>query len=81
MNHRTVNLEEYFMDDADLTAQREEFYELARAKQRRPAAPEVEATGECAYCGEVAPTPKHRWCDVDCREMWQHQQTRVRINR
>lgn len=35
---------------------------------------EVEATGECLFCGEEldqsGPVPM-RWCDADCRDKWE----------
>ena len=30
---------------------------------------EVEATGECLFCGDVA-AEGVRWCDAECRDGW-----------
>ena len=32
-----------------------------------------EATGVCLYCGTRLLTAR-RWCDVDCRDAWDHEQ-------
>lgn len=41
---------------------------------------EAEETGKCLFCGE--PTPKgHRWCDVDCRDLWEKDRETERYRR
>lgn len=39
---------------------------------------EVEATGFCLYCGEPLKKKGQRWCDAECRNLWEHEQTRRR---
>jgi len=34
------------------------------------AKPEVEAVGTCLCCGDELPEGR-RWCDADCRDLWQ----------
>lgn len=34
--------------------------------------PDVEATGECLYCGEVVMPPR-RWCNAYCRDDWERE--------
>lgn len=60
------------MDDADLTAEREERQaELAR-KYRRPA-PALAATGACLFCGDELGDGL-RFCDAHCRDDWQRRE-------
>lgn len=28
-------------------------------------------TGKCWYCGEGVADVKRRWCDAECRELWE----------
>ena len=40
--------------------------------------PEAEFTGECLWCGEEdLPHPK-RWCDTDCRDLWEKDRRRTK---
>lgn len=39
--------------------------------------PEAEATGECLWCAEELEKPR-RWCDSDCRDLWERDKRRVR---
>lgn len=59
-------------DDVDLTGERTE-QEILRAQQAAHYAAskqEVEATGNCLYCGEPC---EGRFCDADCRDGWEHE--------
>jgi hypothetical protein len=41
--------------------------------------PEAEFTGECLWCGEEhLPEPK-RWCDADCRDLWEKSRKRKQL--
>lgn len=64
------------MDDADRTAERQEREEvlLIRAA-KKPVGPEP--TGSCHWCGEDT---KAAFCDSDCRDDWEHEQNRKKVN-
>jgi hypothetical protein len=64
------------MDDADRTAERQEREEayLIRAA-KKPDGPQP--SGNCHWCGE--PT-KASFCDSHCRDDWEHEQKRKKVN-
>lgn len=65
------------MDDADLTAQRAEVEEgLLRRASRKPSGPPP--IGECYFCQSPL-TSGLRFCDAECRDDYQHQQTRKQL--
>lgn len=39
------------------------------------ALPAAKPTGFCLWCGHVV-TDGARWCDAECRDDWEHDQTR-----
>lgn len=60
------------VDEANELAQAAVDNAIATARQ---ATPEAVATGKCLNCGYQVP-PGHRWCDADCREDWQRNNTK-----
>lgn len=40
--------------------------------------PEAEPTGYCLACGEDVAPPR-RWCDADCRDMWEKDKRRTKL--
>jgi hypothetical protein len=44
---------------------------LNTLERRKPEGPKP--TGQCLNCDETL-RPEHRWCDAECRDMWQQQQ-------
>jgi hypothetical protein len=40
--------------------------------------PEAEATGYCLACSEEVAPPR-RWCDADCRDMWEKDKRRKQL--
>lgn len=65
------------IDEANARA--ENFREglLRSGKWRRPVAPL--ATGECLYCTYPV-APGRRWCGPDCRDAWQDEKRRNKLN-
>lgn len=66
------------MDDIDRACEREEkdrAIALAAAR-RTPCLPD---TGRCHYCDASVPPGAH-FCDVDCRDMFEHIQRMEKIN-
>lgn len=59
-------------DIADLAQVVIDAAEHARIERIRAlaAAPIVNRDGTCLSCGEPVPTPRHRWCDADCRDAY-----------
>lgn len=53
--------------DDDATMREEHFREMA-LKKRKPNGPT--AVGYCLACNAKLPN-NVRWCDADCREMWE----------
>lgn len=66
------------MDEIDQTQEREEHMLAARIEAaRRAAADGPQASGECHFCGEAVADGR-RWCDAECRDLWQRQARRGR---
>jgi predicted nucleic acid-binding Zn ribbon protein len=64
------------MDEADITAQRQEVEMQFLLRQRRVAGPKP--TGHCLWCGERV--AQHlRWCSVECRDDWEHDHARRKV--
>ena len=61
------------MDDIDRQQERDEILHEAFIAARKPVGPKP--TGFCLSCEEPVP-PDHRWCDADCRDTFERQQTR-----
>lgn len=56
------------MDEADITAAREEFnHGLYLAASRKPEGPQP--TGRCLCCDEIVGDTM-RWCNALCRDAW-----------
>jgi hypothetical protein len=55
--------------DLDRDLQEGKREEAEAAVRRKANTLEVEATGECLFCGEPV-TPPQRWCDSYCRDDW-----------
>lgn len=59
------------MDDADKVAEMAEFQErIARYSSRRDE-PQAQAIGVCLYCEAPIAEPGRRWCDAECRDLWE----------
>jgi predicted nucleic acid-binding Zn ribbon protein len=68
-------------DEADIANDTAQQHLDALMQHKRDTGPEP--TGRCHFCG--VKTPKgHRWCDADCRDLWQekrdHEQKYGRLN-
>lgn len=64
------------MDNVDFATALAESHRT-RALARSLSAPSGPAIiGECHYCAAKLPVPR-RWCDVACRDAWQHDQRRA----
>lgn len=66
------------MDISDKATEREEQDRAIALANRRPAGPA--ATGLCLFCDEPLPAaadgqPAPRWCDCDCRNDWEREQS------
>lgn len=55
----------------------QEILDDAIAAARRAASAPSEGTGECMFCSEAL-SDKRRWCDADCRDMWERLQVQRR---
>lgn len=65
---------------ADLGDKAQELQELHLQQSLQSRKPEAPRTGECLYCEAPIPTT-HRFCDSECREAYEEEQTRQkRIN-
>lgn len=58
------------MDEADITAAREESLAAALAKNKMPEMDMSNPGGKCWNCGEPT-SQSQRWCDSMCRDDWQ----------
>ena len=47
-------------------------YSLLAALSKRKKEPSKDYTGQCWFCDHPVEAPK-RWCDADCRDMWERQ--------
>lgn len=63
------------MDDSDRATAQEELTRAAELLIRKPE-PKLES-GHCAYCGEET---QGRWCNSDCRDLWQIEQDALKRN-
>lgn len=62
------------MDDADKAAEMAEFQErIARYNSRRDE-PQAHAIGRCLCCDAPMTEPGRRWCDAECRDLWEADQ-------
>ena len=57
------------MDDADKTQERDEILHSAFLAARKPEGPP--AIGRCLTCDEPQTEPHRRWCDAECRDLWE----------
>jgi hypothetical protein len=67
------------MDVSDAATRQEEMMRdlsLLRAARHEPALPD---TGECYWCSDGVP-PGHRFCDKECRDMFEKAQRIAKIN-
>lgn len=66
-------------DEMDRAQARAEQYQADMEAERRYRASRhtLSHTGACRYCGEALPGAL-RFCDVDCRDAWDHDQKRMR---
>lgn len=62
------------MDILDQAAAVEELHRTA-AMANRDRGPVIAAQGFCLCCDHPLPAG-HRWCDAECRDVWQSQQPR-----
>lgn len=60
------------MDIVDRAQEDLEAYERFRLNVPKR---EAKETGYCLFCGEKLPKGK-RWCDADCRDMWEKENRR-----
>lgn len=58
---------------ADLVDVTQQDMELVASLQKIEYKQEAEPNGYCLFCGEPL-TDNKRWCDKDCRDMWQKEQ-------
>ena len=61
------------IDDANDTA--ETFLRAALSKHQHSAKVTTEGVGLCLCCGADLPDDR-RWCNPECRNLWQDEQTR-----
>ena len=57
-------------DEVDVSNDRWDMYVSMMINKAGGEAVEAVATGECLCCGEELPEGR-RWCDADCRDLWQ----------
>ena len=57
------------MDLSDSATQQEELMREMSLRRAANHAPDLPATGECHWCGALV-TEGHRFCDPDCRDMF-----------
>lgn len=57
----------------DIADQSQLELEQINAHQKINLKQEAEPTGYCLFCGEPL-TDNKRWCDADCRDMWEKEQ-------
>jgi hypothetical protein len=60
------------VDECDISSEKQEQLEARKIAEVRAQANKLEAepTGSCLWCEE--PVAKgHRWCDAQCRDLWQ----------
>jgi hypothetical protein len=57
-------------DEVDVSNDRWDMYVSMMINKAGCGAAEAVATGECLCCGEELPEGR-RWCDADCRDLWQ----------
>ncbi len=62
-------------DEIDHAADEAERYLSEALRQRKPEAPGP--TGRCLFCDEIAGDTQ-RFCDAECRDMWDRDQKRGR---
>lgn len=63
------------MDEADRADSLQESALVEALYRMRKAAETLHPTGECLWCGEIV-GDYHRWCDADCRDMWERDRAR-----
>ena len=67
------------MDFADNASHQEELMRELALRKATNHAPMLMATGECHWCWDCVP-PGHRFCDKDCRDMYDRQARLDAIN-
>ena len=67
------------MDFSDHATLQEEWMRELALKRAANHAPALMATGECHWCWDCVP-PGHRFCDKDCRDMFDKQARLDAIN-
>lgn len=61
-------------DEIDIANERAELFRQQSLKNRKPEGPKP--TGNCLACGAILLMNGMRWCDADCRDDWQTQQSK-----
>ena len=67
------------MDFSDYATRQEELMRELALRKATNHAPALMATGECHWCWDCVP-PGHRFCDKDCRYMYDKQARLYAIN-
>lgn len=57
-------------DALDRAAEHEEFMRAEAFKASIKPPKPIAATGQCLFCETTLPPPR-RWCDAECRDLWQ----------
>ena len=63
------------MDEADTGNAAAEIYLKDVLSHKKPEGPK--AIGQCLCCEEILPADV-RWCDADCRNLWQAEHNKTR---
>lgn len=61
------------MDDADIASVNTDAAIATAIAAKKPSGPE--ATGLCLYCEAPQANLLSRWCDADCRDAWQREES------
>ena len=58
-------------DEVDRAAIEQDVHMAAALKRSLDAKLVIDnPTQECIECGAPTPSPKHRWCSFECRDIW-----------